>query len=299
MIWVAIALVVVVGPLLLGLIGVIYSVRKPAPVKTRAAVRWNWRLTIVSALLYTLAYNVTFFMQELFLVVPKALTPGLDPTLYHNNHTWTGDHPLASLFQGTGALAIFISGVIFAFMLRWRQASSTLRLFFIWMAYHGLFQSLPQVVIGAINPGNDVGMAMDYFEMGSGAKTFWAVVALGSIPPLAIWLLHRLLGMAEDVSQIETPGARTKFVFLAGTLPAIVSILLIVPFRIPRETIEVLLPPALATIVGMAWMQAGAWRAKGVVYEGAAPVGSITYPLIAVVVLLAIFQLVLRSGIRF
>jgi hypothetical protein len=298
MIWIAIALVVVVGPLLLGSIGVIDSVRHP-PGKTRPAVPWNWRLTIVSALLYALAYNLTFFVQELFLVVPKALTPGLEPTLYHNNHTWTGDHPLANLFQGTGALAILVSGVSFSQLLRWRQASSTLRLFFIWMAYHGLFQSLPQVVIGAINPGNDVGMAMDYFEMGQKSKTFFALVALVSIPPLAIWLLHRLLGLAEDVSQIETPGTRTMFVLLAGSLPALIGVLLIIPFRLPREMIEVLLPPGVATIVGMAWMQSGAWRAKGVLYEGAAPVGSVIYPLIAVAVLLAIFQFVLRAGINF
>jgi hypothetical protein len=34
---------------------------------------------IGSTLLYTLAFNLTFFIQELFLVVPKALTPGLRP----------------------------------------------------------------------------------------------------------------------------------------------------------------------------------------------------------------------------
>jgi hypothetical protein len=39
------------------------------------------RLTLSSALLYSLAFNLTFFIQELLLVVPKALTPGLHPTL--------------------------------------------------------------------------------------------------------------------------------------------------------------------------------------------------------------------------
>jgi hypothetical protein len=298
MIWTAIVLVVVVGPLILGSIGVFHSLRNPAS-RTRPPVPWNWRLTIVSALLYTLAYNLTFFLQELFLVVPKALTPGLEPTLYHNNHTWTGDDPLADLFQGTGALAIFISGVIFSQLLRWRQESSTLRLFFLWMAYHGLFQSLPQVVIGAINPGNDVGMAMDYFEMGARSKTFFALAALISVPPLAMWLMHRLLGMAQDVSHIETPAARTQFVLLAGTLPALLSILLIIPFRLPREMIEVILPPAVATFVGMAWMQVGAWRAKGVLFQGAAAIRSMLLPLVAVLVVLAIFQFVLREGVSF
>lgn len=43
---------------------------------------WNWKLTVASALLYTLAFNSIFFTQELFLVLPKALTPGLRPTLF-------------------------------------------------------------------------------------------------------------------------------------------------------------------------------------------------------------------------
>jgi hypothetical protein len=59
-----------------------------------------------SSLLYAIAFNLTFFIQELFLVIPKSLTPGLYPTLFHNNHTWTGTNPLQDLLQGTGALAI-------------------------------------------------------------------------------------------------------------------------------------------------------------------------------------------------
>jgi hypothetical protein len=98
-------------------------------------------------------------------VLPKAFTPGLRPTLYHNNHHWDGDNPLANLFQGTGALAIFVSGVACALLLRRRRADSpTMRLFLVWMTYNGLFQSLPQVVVGALNPGNDVGMAMHYLH---------------------------------------------------------------------------------------------------------------------------------------
>ncbi|WP_157123717.1 hypothetical protein [Allosphingosinicella indica] len=41
------------------------------------------RLPLHSTLLATLAFNLVFFVQELFLVLPKALTPGLNPTLYH------------------------------------------------------------------------------------------------------------------------------------------------------------------------------------------------------------------------
>jgi hypothetical protein len=139
MIEAAAALILIVGPLLFGAAGVIAAHRAPRAVLGSAGA-WNWRLTICSALLYVLAFNLTFFVQELFLVLPKALTPGLRPTLFHNNHRWEGEHPLASLLQGTGALAILASGVVCALLLRrGRGRSGTARLFLIWMAYNGFF----------------------------------------------------------------------------------------------------------------------------------------------------------------
>ena len=42
------------------------------------------------------------------------------PTLFHNNHSWEGENPLTSLFQGTGALAILLSGVVCALLLQRR-----------------------------------------------------------------------------------------------------------------------------------------------------------------------------------
>jgi hypothetical protein len=119
----------------------------PADPAPSQATCWSWKLTISSALLYALAFNITFFIQELFLVLPKALTPGLRPTLFHNNHTWEGENPLASLFQGAGALAIFLAGFACALLLRrGSERSTTRQLFLVWMAYNGFFQSLPQVV---------------------------------------------------------------------------------------------------------------------------------------------------------
>src|SRR6202046_1653027 len=137
---VAALLALVVGPLWLGVQARSAARRLgAAPDPIRA---WDWRLTITSALLYALACNLTFFIQELFLVLPKALTPGLRPTLFHNNHTWQGDNPLANLLQGTGALAILLSGLVCAVLLRRGPGRSlTLRLFLIWMSYNGIFQS--------------------------------------------------------------------------------------------------------------------------------------------------------------
>jgi hypothetical protein len=53
------------------------------------------------------------------------------------------------------------------------------------------------------------------------------------------------------------------------------SVALIIPFRIPRELIEVVGPPAVVTLVGMVWVQAGAWRFNRVTSQGEAGAGSI------------------------
>ena len=300
LIGIAVALVLVAGPLLLGLTGLIRARSKSAGAVPEPVKPWNWTLTINSALLYALAFNLTFFVQELFLVVPKALTPGLRPTLFHNNHSWEGENPLASLFQGTGALAIFLTGVACVLLLRRGPGrSSTVRLFVIWMAYNGFFQALPQVVIGAISPRNDVGMAMNYLRLVTTAKTGAALVALFAIPTAALWLLRPLLGLAEDPACIASARARTRFVFRVATLPALSAILLIIPFRVPRELVEVVILPVVVTVIGIVWLQAGAWRVSGVTTVVGSSVGPIAYPLGALLTLLALFQLLLRPGVHF
>jgi hypothetical protein len=85
---VAVVLMLVVGPLVLGLKGLNSARRLSAGAPAEAVSAWDWKLAITSALLYALAFNLTFFIQELFLVLPKALTPGLRPILFHNNHRW-------------------------------------------------------------------------------------------------------------------------------------------------------------------------------------------------------------------
>jgi hypothetical protein len=245
------------------------------------------RLALCSALLYTLAFNLTFFIQELFLVVPKALTPGLRPTLFHNNHTWAGEHPLESLFQGTGALAILVSGAICLLLLRGnRIRSATLRLLLIWMAFNGFFQALPQFVIGALAPGNDVGMAMDYFHMSQTAKWITASVALVAMVPVTMRVTRHFLGLSDSLLTI-------------AIVPALAAIPAIIAFRVPREMLEVVLPPVLVPIVGLTAISIAWWRLKK---ASAAPdpvTVSLAYPLVAVVALLLVFQLVLRRGIAF
>ncbi|SFF86764.1 hypothetical protein SAMN05518865_105255 [Duganella sp. CF458] len=282
----ATALVVVVGPLALWLAGYARGPRlEQAP-----SVRWDWKLTVMSALLYVLAFNLTFFIQELFLVLPKALTPGLRPTLFHNNHGWEGINPLASLFQGTGAMATLASGSFCALLLRrclGRSAAS--RLFLFWMGYSGLFMALPQIVIGAISDQSDLGMFMRYLGLGANIKTVLALIALTLIPIAAGWLGSLLPGQ----------GPRQQFLFRVATLPALLALPVILLFRIPREWIEVLMVPVVVSFIGLAWIQAGAWRAEPAADRPSATAVSLAWPLGMVLGLLLLFQLLLRPGIRF
>lgn len=293
----ALVLLVIVAPLLVAMRGLVLGRREASP--AGAPARWDWTLTLRSTLLYALAFNLTFFIQELFLVLPKALTPGLRPTLFHNNHRWEGEHPLAGLFQGTGALATVATAIVCLWLLR-RDAgrSANTRLFLVWMAYCGLFMALPQVAIGALHSGSDLGMAMDYLQLGRYSRLIAALIALAVLPFVALWLTRPLLSLADRTEQIERPGARTRFVFLAATLPLLIGTALIIPFRVPREWIEVILLPAWVAMLGGVWMQAGAWRVRDA-RASDLPTGSIIAPMVAAILLLLVFQVLLRPGVAF
>lgn len=295
---IGVILIFLVGPLMLWLAGRLNG-RHAAPDADRIEP-WDWKLTITSALLYVLAFNLTFFIQELFLVLPKAFTPGLRPTLFHNNHSWEGVSPLASLFQGTGALATFLTGVVCALLLRrgvGRSAATRMALF--WMAYSGVFMALPQVVIGALSEQSDLGIAMGYFGLGTTSKTIAALIALALIPFAAVSLGSLLLDQAAGPGQASSARGRKRFLFRSATLPALLALPAITLFRIPREWIEVLMVPVVVTVVGLVWIQAGAWRAESKAGGGDTEASSIAWPLGAVMCLLLAFQLLLRPGIRF
>jgi hypothetical protein len=208
---------------------------------------------------------------------------------------------MAGLFQGTGALANFVLGGVFVLWFRLRPPGSIVaRLFLIWMAYNGFLQSLPQVVVGSLEPANDVGMAMDYFHWSAAAKMVAALLALFGIAVVALSLRGPLLDLAQSRDDIANGRARTRFVFRVAAVPALAAILLIIPFRIPRNWIEVVGVPVLVTFLGIAWIQAGAWAASSA-KAGGGTLGlrSISYSFGALLLLLLIFQVFLRQGVRF
>lgn len=290
----------IAAPILLGSIGLWRSRIAASSVPASPAGPWRWLRTLHSGLLYALCFSLIFFIQELFLVVPKALTPGLRATLYHNNHHWTGDNPLAHLFQGTGALAIALTALGFVAWLRLRPPrTATWRLFAIWMAFHGFFQSLPQVVVGAVVPQNDVGMAFGYLQLTDISKFVAGLIALAVIAAIAIRFVAPLLSLAQDPAEIATPGRRSGFVFRIATLPALLALPLIIAMRVPGSLDQVAIVPVAEFVIGLFWIQTSAWCTSHRLREIVAPPRSAWGPLIAVAALLLIFQTVLRPGIGF
>jgi hypothetical protein len=293
---IAVLLALIVAPLAFAALGA-WGKRGEAALRP-ASPQWNWRLVAASTLAYVLAFNLVFFVQEVFLVLPKALLPGVRSTLFHNNHGWDGTHPMVELFQGTGALATLLLGLGCAAWLHRGRGSATLRLLLFWLAFCGVYMALPQVVLGAIEPRGDVGRAMTWLGMGAGAKTVAALLALLAIPLFAQGLRAPLLSLAEAPAQLATARARHRFVFAAATLPALLASALVIPFRVPREWIEVLLVPVMVAFCGLVWLQASAWR--DVAVHAGEPRGWRPGPLLlAALALLAVFQLVLRPGITF
>ena len=255
----------------------------------------GWEPIVHSMLAYVLAFNITFFIQELFLVLPKSMVSGLVATLYHNNHEWTGTAPIAELFQGTGALAILVSGLIFSGIAARRARPS---FFILWMAFHGLFQSLPQFVVGAIAGGNDVGRAYDYLGLGGFGETLMALLALAAMPVAGVLLGRQFLAAAWDQRQLGSYCCRFGFLLRIAGLPALACLPIIIFYRIPRELIEVLAPPLLVPLFGYGWLQIAAFKPGDAKARGIRPQGVVAL-LVAAAVLLAIFQLVLRPGITF
>lgn len=267
--------------------------------KAALAERTDWQLLVLSTLLCTIAFNLTFLLQEFFLVLPKALVPGLNPTLYHNNHDWTGKAPIAELFEGTGAVASLLSGLVFKIGFDRIDNRSPLALFALWMAFEGLFQALSQFVIGAIIPANDVGRAYAYLHLSGVTRSTIALVALLAIPCAGVWVGRSFLSLAPSSAAVQSWRGRAALLARLAGIPALAAVPLIIAFRVPRAVIEVVLLPLLIQLMGAGWAMAAAWTHGSFDFRSPPKSRPIAVVCGIMLLLLAFFQLVLRPGIHF
>lgn len=249
----------------------------------------RWMPSLASLLTCALAFNLTFIWQEFWLVLPKALTPGLHPVLFHNDHGWTGANPVAELLQGCGALATLASGLVFARLLAWGRETPAWRLFCFWMAFQGLYQALTQLAIGCVLPGNDMGRALRYLALGGVAKAVLLALAVAAMAFAGRWLGARIPA-ATGTQRTASPGPALAAAFL--------SVIVCIPFRVPRSPVEVLLVPFVIAMIGAGWLALGTALGKDTPQADSGRAGWLA-PLVALSITLFVFQVVLRPGIRF
>jgi hypothetical protein len=257
----------------------------------------SWPLIINSAILYALAFNIIFFIQELFLALGKKWL-GLKAYLYHNNHNWEGSHPMDDLAQGYGAAAIFITGVICLFIARRIKLSTHwIQLFFLWMAFQGLAQSLPQFITAAMAPDTDTGQAFIY--LGITNKVGLLISIAGIILMLLTGMAYSgyLLQLAPSDNYTAYAYRRFNYLFRIALAASVIGVMLIIPFRIMPWSRA--MAPVMVTLISIPMIFANAWKAK-VAYTINNEVNKriFVWPVIFLVILLLIFQLILAKGVE-
>lgn len=257
----------------------------------------SWPLIINSAVLYALAFNLIFFIQELFLALGKRWL-GLKAYLYHNNHNWDGNHPMERLAQGYGAVAILIVGIICLVIARSiKRSTQWIQLFFLWMSFQGFAQSVPQFITAKAAPDTDTGQAFTYLGIGSTAGIVICIAGIILMLFIGASFSRYLLQLAPNSDHTDTPGKRFGYLFKIAVAASLIGIVLIIPFRImPWDRA---IAPVAVTLISIPMVFANAWKINNI-----DPVNNevnkkiFVVPVILLIVLLLVFQLILAKGVE-
>jgi len=287
-------------PLSLLVIPIIWSVYGFIKTKneSRRKISYPALATVInSAMLYSLAFNLIFFIQELFLALGKRWL-GLKAVLYHNNHNWYGEDPRDDLAQGYGAVAIFIAAIIFLIVARvMKNSKHWVQLFFLWLSFQGFAQSLPQFITAFMAPDTDTGQAFNYLGLSQTTGLIIATVSIIFMLLIASLFSKFLLQLAPSITFTEHARNRFGFIFRIAILASVIGIIIIIPYRImPWERATA---PVFVTLLSMPMVFAHAWKIKPLI-----PVNNdmnkkiLLVPIILLVILLLIFQLILSKGVE-
>jgi hypothetical protein len=284
----------IAGPILLG--AAFWHRNRSLPAPSHAGHR---AALLNSAVLYALAFNIVFFLQELFLVLGKK-SLGLVTYLYHNNHSWEGTDPRTALMQGTGALAIFVFGVLcLAWFRHVRRATGIWKVLLLWLAFQGLMQSVPQLMVASFAPDTDVGQALvGYLHMHQSLVALLAVLSMVATAGISAWFATPVLELSPSGEGLDNPKARLRYVRDVAVGGALVGSALVVPFRVPPATQAV--APFLLMLFSLPWLWVAAARVTGVETIPNAINDRLRWePAALLVLLLLVFRFVLAPGVRF
>lgn len=261
--------------------------------------KWDWRPTLInSSVLYALAYNVMYFIQELFLALGKKWI-GLKAYLYHNNHNWVGEDPRDDLMQGLGALVIFILGILLLILFfRIRKSRHWTSLFVLWLAYHGLIQALPQLSTVPMDRGSDVGQAITYLQLEPVVDFLISYASIIAIIALAYGFSRWFMQFTRVNLTLDHGFKRFRSIFFIVLLPAVFGTMILFPYRImPINRYQM---TVMLLLVCVPAIFAFSWLIKGVKpIENEVNHKVVITPIILSVLMLLFFQLVLAPGVVF
>ena len=289
-------MVLMIGPVVLAAWGYVKWKKKPI---SQPDKKWNVVPTIInSSVLYALAYNIIYFIQELFLALGKKWI-GLKAYLYHNNHSWLGEDPRDDLMQGLGALAIFILGILLMMLFfRIRKSKHWTSLFVLWLAHHGLIQSLPQLSSVPMDRNSDVGQAITYLQLGSTLDYLISYASIIAIIILAYgfsrWFMQFIPVHIDPDHGIK----RFRSIFYLVLLPAIIGTIILFPYRImPVNRYQM---TVMLLLVCVPAIFAFSWLIKGVKpIENEINHKVVIVPIVLSILTLLFFQLILAPGVVF
>jgi hypothetical protein len=204
---------------------------------------------------------------------------------------------MESLAQGYGAAAILITGLICLFLAnRTKHSPHWIHLFFLWLAFQGLAQSIPQFITAKIAPDTDTGQAFTYLGIGEGLGTFISIAGIIAMLYMGVLFSKHLLRLSPSFDLVNTASGRFGHLFRIALLASAVGIILIVPFRImPWDRA---LAPLMVTLISIPMVFANAWKAK-VTDTINSDVNKKIFivPIILLLILLLIFQFILAPGV--
>ena len=282
----------IVGPLILGIVNLVQNRNTQAIEKST-----HFPTLINSGVMYAIAYNLIFFVQELFLVLGKNWL-GLTARLYHNNHTWDGTHDMAPLMQGSGALAILVVGLIgVGGLYVARNATSIWKVLLLWLAFQGLIQSISQIVVGYFDPGTDVGQALvGYLHINENLFVALSVCSIVAIAAVSIGFGGALLEMAPTTVDLNCAKSRWLYIRFVAVGAAFLACFLLIPFRV--WPITQIIGPFILLVFSIPWMWSMAGKLRNIQPRPNEISDRIRWePILLLAALLVVFRAVLAPGI--
>lgn len=248
------------------------------------------------ALVYSLAFNIVFLIQELFLAWGKNWL-GLKSYLYHNNHDWEGSHELTPLLQGSGGLSILIFGVVmmlFYQVVIKKWENPTVKVLVLWLGLQGFLQFFPQLMTAFVAPQTDVGQAFGYLKI-DGLIGFGFALTATTLMALAIkWYVTQF----AQVGIIDTSSKKAQMLTTLSKLliPILIGCVLIIPYRIMPWERGFMQFGSL--VIWLPWLLLFSYQNMGATKLVKLKSG-FWFCLIGAIVLLLFFQLVLAPGVKF